>query len=74
MKSFKVIDFVIPSKQQLPIEAYHQWRGWADPKVCCDYALSMAITTWSEEVEKQMKQLVTPEFGKINNQFSNNLF
>ncbi|KAI6175942.1 hypothetical protein M3Y97_00745400 [Aphelenchoides bicaudatus] len=58
-----IIDFVIPTKQQLPLEAYHQWRSWADPKVCCDYALSMAITTWSDEVAQQMEQLTQPEFG-----------
>jgi dihydropyrimidinase len=25
-----IIDFVIPSPQQNLIEAYHQWRGWAE--------------------------------------------
>jgi dihydropyrimidinase len=60
-----IIDFVIPTKQQLPLEAYHQWRGWADPKVCCDYALSVAITTWNEEVSQQMEQLTQPEYGNI---------
>lgn len=53
-------------KDQLPIGVYHQWRGWADPKVCCDYTLSVAITTWTEEVRSQMKQLTSPEYGKVN--------
>ena len=48
----------------MPIEAYHQWREWADPKVCCDYALSMAITTWNEEVSRQMEELTHPDYGE----------
>lgn len=50
----------------MPIEAYHQWRAWADPKVCCDYALSMAITSWSDEVAKEMEMLTMPEYGMLN--------
>jgi dihydropyrimidinase len=61
----KIIDFVIPTKEQLPLEAYHQWRSWADPKVCCDYALSVAITSWNEEVAKEMEQLTHPEYGNF---------
>ncbi|KIH51074.1 hypothetical protein ANCDUO_18843 [Ancylostoma duodenale] len=47
----------------MPVEAYKQWRGWADPKVCCDYGLSMAITSWNPKVEKEMEELVKPEYG-----------
>ncbi|KAK5968899.1 Amidohydro-rel domain-containing protein, partial [Trichostrongylus colubriformis] len=27
-----IIDFVVPNKDDSPIEAYRQWREWADPK------------------------------------------
>ncbi|EPB68956.1 dihydropyrimidinase [Ancylostoma ceylanicum] len=58
-----VIDFAIPSKTMLPLASYKQWREWADPKVCCDYGLSMAITFWSPDVEKEMEEVVKPEYG-----------
>ncbi|KAL3097130.1 hypothetical protein niasHS_002846 [Heterodera schachtii] len=58
-----IIDFAIPNKQQTPLEAYHLWRNWADPKVCCDYGLSMAITSWNEHVKEEMGTLVGPEYG-----------
>ncbi|GMR48441.1 hypothetical protein PMAYCL1PPCAC_18636, partial [Pristionchus mayeri] len=58
-----IIDFVIPSKDSTPIKAYKQWREWADPKVCCDYGLSMAITTWNENVAKEMEIVTGDEYG-----------
>jgi hypothetical protein len=44
------VDFAIPSKGQSLLEAYQQWRDWADEKVCCDYGLHVAVTWWSELV------------------------
>ena len=41
------IDFVIPGKGTPVTEAYETWRGWADPKVNCDYGLHAAITDWT---------------------------
>lgn len=38
------IDFAIHSKGQTPSQAFDQWRGWADPKVNCDYSLHTALT------------------------------
>lgn len=58
-----IIDFVVPTKDGTPLEAYRQWREWADPKVCCDYGLSMAITSWSPEIEREMEEVVKPEYG-----------
>ena len=47
-----IIDFVLDQKGVSLLEAYDKWRGWADPKVCCDYSLHCAITWWSEQVNK----------------------
>ncbi|XP_045035359.1 dihydropyrimidinase isoform X2 [Daphnia magna] len=52
-----IIDFVIPSKGQSLIEAYKQWRERADEKVACDYALHVAVTWWSPEVQQEMEEL-----------------
>ncbi|UYV65776.1 DPYS [Cordylochernes scorpioides] len=39
------------------VDAYEKWRSWADEKVCCDYGLHVAVTHWSEDVEKDMEIL-----------------
>jgi len=58
-----IIDFVIPQKGQPLMDAYNQWRSWADEKVCCDYSFHCAITYWDDTVEEQMKQLCSDEVG-----------
>jgi len=57
-----IIDFVIPQKGESLVAAYHKWRQWADPKVCCDYSFHVAVTWWSDQVKEEMKQL-TSEHG-----------
>ena len=52
-----IIDFVIPSPQQNILEAYHQWREWAE-KAVADYTFHVAITWWDDTVEKDMETLV----------------
>lgn len=44
------------------MEAYDNWRAWADPKVCCDYALHMGLTWWSKSVASEMK-IMCEELG-----------
>ncbi|XP_071452014.1 dihydropyrimidinase isoform X1 [Hetaerina americana] len=52
-----IMDFVIPAKGESLIEAYDKWRGLADEKVCCDYALHVAVTWWSDKVKEEMALL-----------------
>jgi dihydropyrimidinase len=52
-----IIDFVIPSPRQPLLEAYHQWRGWAE-KAAGDYSFHVAITWWSDKVHEEMGTLV----------------
>ena len=52
------IDFAIPNKGESLSSAYNTWRGWADPKVNCDYTLHAAITDWNENTPNEMKKMV----------------
>ena len=48
-----IIDFVIPSPQASLLEAYDQWRGWAE-KAAADYSFHVAVTWWSGQVREEM--------------------
>ncbi|KAF3822682.1 hypothetical protein GH733_008056 [Mirounga leonina] len=52
-----IIDFAIPQKGASLLQAFETWRSWADPKVCCDYSLHVAVTWWSDQVKEEMKIL-----------------
>ena len=52
-----IIDFVIPNPQQNIMEAYKQWREWAEKSVA-DYSFHVAITWWDDSVHTDMKTLV----------------
>ena len=52
-----IIDFVIPNPQQRIMEAYRQWRDWAQ-KAVADYSFHVAITWWDESVREDMGTLV----------------
>jgi len=52
-----IIDFVIPNPQQSLMEAYHQWRGWAQ-KAAGDYTFHVAVTWWDDSVHRDMGTLV----------------
>ena len=52
-----IIDFVIPNPKQNLLEAYREWRGWAE-KAVADYSFHVAITWWDETVAADMETLV----------------
>ena len=53
-----IIDFVIPAPQQRLMEAYRQWREWAQ-KSAADYSFHVAVTWWDETVHADMATLST---------------
>ncbi|XP_067094139.1 dihydropyrimidinase isoform X2 [Osmerus mordax] len=52
-----ILDFVIPQRGSSLLQAYDRWRTMADPKVCCDYSLHVAVTWWSDTVQSEMATL-----------------
>jgi dihydropyrimidinase len=48
-----IIDFAIPNPQQSLLEAYKQWREWAE-KSAGDYSLHVAVTWWGDAVHEEM--------------------
>jgi dihydropyrimidinase len=55
-----IIDFVIPDPQQNLMEAYRNWRGWAQ-KAAGDYSFHVAVTWWDDSVRRDMGTLVNEE-------------
>lgn len=52
-----IIDFVIPAPGQNLMEAYNQWREWAE-KSAADYSFHVAVTWWDDSVYEDMGTLV----------------
>lgn len=52
-----IIDFAIPEPKQSLLEAYDQWREWAEKSVA-DYSFHVAVTWWDESVHADMATLV----------------
>ncbi|XP_063981581.1 dihydropyrimidinase isoform X1 [Diachasmimorpha longicaudata] len=57
-----IMDFVIPNKEETLVQAYERYRTTADEKVCCDYGLHVAITSWSPRIKEEMATLAH-EYG-----------
>ena len=55
-----IIDFVIPNPQQRLMDAYRDWRGWAQ-KAAGDYSFHVAVTWWDRSVHDDMATLVNEE-------------
>src|SRR5438445_2173766 len=51
-----IIDFVIPNPKQPLLDAFNQWREWAQ-KAAGDYAFHVAVTWWDESVHRDMGTL-----------------
>lgn len=58
-----VVDLVIPEEGETLKEAHDKWRRWAENKVCCDYALKMALPRVDAETLDEMEELATSEYG-----------
>ena len=52
------VDFVLGPKNESLLQQYDRWRGWADPKVCCDYSFHVGVTWWGPQVKDEMEVLV----------------
>ncbi len=51
-----IIDFIIPNRNQSLIEARENWFA-KSAKACGDYAFHMAVTWFSEQVDREMRQV-----------------
>jgi dihydropyrimidinase len=56
-----ILDFVIPGPQTSILDAYKEWRGWAE-KSAADYSFHVAITWWDESVKREMG-ILTEQHG-----------
>jgi dihydropyrimidinase len=52
-----IIDFVIPNAKQPLMQAWNDWRGWAE-KSAADYSFHVAVTWWDDSVHRDMGTLV----------------
>ncbi|XP_064476928.1 dihydropyrimidinase-related protein 2-like isoform X2 [Ornithodoros turicata] len=52
-----VIDCVIDPNCS-PLEAFEKWKCWADERVCCDYALQVAVTSFNAKTKEELETLV----------------
>ena len=52
-----IMDFVVPDPQHSMMEAYLQWREWAEKSVA-DYSFHVSVTWWDETVAEDMETLV----------------
>ena len=58
LSRYSTVDFVLGPKNESLLQMYDRWRGWADPKVCCDYSFHIGVTWWSDQVREEMGVLV----------------
>ncbi len=56
-----VVDFVIPMRNDEPMEAYELWRSKSEGIACSDYTYHMAVTRFDAGVEGQLREIVGKE-------------
>lgn len=54
-----LIDFVIPMRDQEPMEAWNTWSAQAEGKACSDYTWHMGVTSFNDTVEAQLRDIVS---------------
>nr|XP_037288451.1 dihydropyrimidinase-related protein 2-like isoform X1 [Rhipicephalus microplus] len=52
-----IIDCVLDTTCS-PLEAFEKWKSWADEKVCCDYGLQLAVTSFDPKTKEELETLV----------------
>lgn len=52
------MDHVIPEPGSSLMEAYEQWKQWADEKASCDYSLHVDITHWNDSIKQEVDTLI----------------
>ncbi|XP_076450648.1 dihydropyrimidinase-like isoform X1 [Babylonia areolata] len=57
-----IVDVVCDQRGNSLLDAYEKWFSQAEGKVCCDFALQVALTWWGDQVYKEM-EILTQEKG-----------
>ncbi|XP_043202217.1 dihydropyrimidinase-like [Amphibalanus amphitrite] len=52
-----VLNLAAPRPGEPLVAAFDRWRELADEKVCCDYGLHVAITSWTDKTAAEISQL-----------------
>ena len=52
-----IVDLVIPEKEGSLLDAFNSWKESAEEKSCCDYSLSVAITSVTDQTMEEMELL-----------------
>lgn len=54
-----LIDFCIPERDESPLHAFNTWQEVSQGKACSDFTWHMAVTRFDEEVERELREIVS---------------
>ncbi|RAL25179.1 dihydropyrimidinase [Lujinxingia litoralis] len=54
-----LIDFCIPNRDESPLSAFKTWQEASQGKACSDFTWHMAITRFDDEVERELREIVS---------------